>query len=193
MSVVIVQTFVRLSRMAVSVDALARRVEELGRATSENGDQIKSNKFVVPAEAVLLSKLNPMIPRVWLPHVSKSRRSLASTEFLVALPRGRSTRSFLYAMFGSDSFLETFATLVTGTSGSHQRVKPEDLLATPIVIPSPQCIFHFSEAIEPLLERVAHNIQESRTLAAIRDALLPKLISGEVPVNSAEQMVGGSR
>ncbi|MGD0815917.1 MAG: ORF6N domain-containing protein [Verrucomicrobiota bacterium] len=41
MSVVIVQTFVRLSRMAVSMDALARRVEELGRATSENSEQIK--------------------------------------------------------------------------------------------------------------------------------------------------------
>jgi hypothetical protein len=41
MSVVIVQTFVRLSRMAVSMDALARKVEELGRATSENSEQIK--------------------------------------------------------------------------------------------------------------------------------------------------------
>ena len=41
MSVVIVQTFVRLSRVAVSMDALARRVEELGRATSENSEQIK--------------------------------------------------------------------------------------------------------------------------------------------------------
>ena len=41
MSVVIVQTFVRLSRLAVSMDALTRRVEELGRATSENSEQIK--------------------------------------------------------------------------------------------------------------------------------------------------------
>jgi len=42
MSVVVVQTFVRLSRLAVSMDALARRVEELGRATSENTEQIKA-------------------------------------------------------------------------------------------------------------------------------------------------------
>lgn len=41
MSVVIVQTFVRLQRMAVSVDALSRKVEELERATHENRDQIK--------------------------------------------------------------------------------------------------------------------------------------------------------
>jgi hypothetical protein len=41
MSVIIVQTFVRLSRMAVSMDALARRVEEVGRATEQNSEQIK--------------------------------------------------------------------------------------------------------------------------------------------------------
>jgi hypothetical protein len=41
MSVVIVQTFVRLQRMTVSVEALARKVEELERATTENRGEIK--------------------------------------------------------------------------------------------------------------------------------------------------------
>jgi hypothetical protein len=40
MSVLIVQTFVRLRRMAVSVDALARKVEELERATRDNRKDI---------------------------------------------------------------------------------------------------------------------------------------------------------
>ncbi|MBI4660754.1 MAG: ORF6N domain-containing protein, partial [Verrucomicrobia bacterium] len=40
MSVLIVQTFVRLQRMVVSVDALSRKVEELERATNGNRDQI---------------------------------------------------------------------------------------------------------------------------------------------------------
>ncbi|MGA2657242.1 MAG: hypothetical protein ABSH34_06950 [Verrucomicrobiota bacterium] len=41
MSVIIVQTFVRLQRVAVSMDALSRKVHELERATNENRDQIK--------------------------------------------------------------------------------------------------------------------------------------------------------
>ncbi len=41
MSVLIVQTFVRLQRMVASVDALARKVEELERATQANRDEIK--------------------------------------------------------------------------------------------------------------------------------------------------------
>jgi hypothetical protein len=56
MSVVIVQTFVRLSRMVVSMDALTRRVEDLGRATNENSEQIKKivaaiRELMRPAES----------------------------------------------------------------------------------------------------------------------------------------------
>jgi hypothetical protein len=58
MSVVIVQTFVRLSRMAVSMDALSRRVEELGRTTNENSEQIKR---IVAAIGEL--KTPPKLPR----------------------------------------------------------------------------------------------------------------------------------
>jgi hypothetical protein len=57
MSVVIVQTFVRLSRMAVSMDALARRVEEVGRATSENSEQIKK---IVAAIRELMTPPKPL-------------------------------------------------------------------------------------------------------------------------------------
>jgi type I restriction enzyme S subunit len=59
---------------------------------AEYGWQIKSNKFLVPSDAVLLSKLNPRIPRCWLPQVSASRRSLCSTEYIVALPKAAFTR-----------------------------------------------------------------------------------------------------
>ncbi len=40
----------------------------------------------------------------------------------------------------------------------------------------------FDRQVRPLFERVHHNIEESRTLAALRDALLPKLLSGELRV-----------
>jgi type I restriction enzyme S subunit len=154
---------------------------------TERGDQIKSNKFTVPSEGVLLSKLNPRIPRVWLPKVVTDRRSVASTEFLVSLPKGDATRDYLYGLFKSDSFLDVFTSLVTGTSGSHQRVKPEYLLGMHVVIPSRACMVHFSETIGPLLKRAVTNIVESRTFATIRDTLLPKLISGEIRVKHAKR------
>ena len=74
--------------------------------------------------------------------------------------------------------------MVTGTSGSHQRVKPESLLSMDTVIPPQGLIQSFAEKAAPRLARINHNICESRTLAALRDALLPKLLSGELRLPS---------
>ena len=53
----------------------------------EKGDTIRSGKYLVEEPAVLVSKLNPRIPRVWLAQPSSGGRSVASTEFLVLQPR----------------------------------------------------------------------------------------------------------
>lgn len=44
-----------------------------------------------------------------------------------------------------------------------------------------------AETLDPLLARQSKNVSESRTLAAIRDLLLPKLISGEIRIKKAEE------
>ena len=153
---------------------------------AEIGEQIQSNKFVVSPDAVLLSKLNPRFPRVWLPDTSRARRSVCSMEFLVSIPRSDISREYLYSLFNSQLFLQIFTTLVTGTSSSHQRVKPDYLLGMDVIIPTQETVDHFTELVRTLLDRVAQNITESRTLAALRDTLLPKLISGELRVKDAE-------
>jgi type I restriction enzyme S subunit len=146
------------------------------------GEQIQSNKFIVPTNAVLISKLNPRIPRVWFPNIKEYHRSVCSTEFLVAIPKKIVSREYLYTIFTSQIFLDVFATLVTGTSGSHQRVKPEYLLAMDLAIPPQKLMDRFTEIVRPLYKRIAINLDESRTLAILRDTLLPKLLSGQIRV-----------
>jgi type I restriction enzyme S subunit len=148
----------------------------------DTGDTIKSNKFLVSSDCVLVSKLNPRIPRVWLPALSGENRAICSTEFLVTTPKPAASREFLFCLFTNETFVSVFATMVTGTSGSHQRVKPESLLGMDVIIPPPSVIQNFTETTAPLLQRINHNIHESRTLAELRDALLPKLLSGELRV-----------
>jgi len=148
----------------------------------EIGGNIKSNKFLVPDDIVLLSKLNPDTPRVWLPFVSQEMRSICSTEFLVVKSHGVFPREYIYSLFCSDAFTQQFSTMVTGTSGSHQRVKPESLLKMSIIAPPQNTAQEFAETIKPVLRRVHSNSEQSRTLAALRDALLPRLMSGEVRV-----------
>lgn len=157
-------------------------------AKREVGEDIKSNKFLVPPDSILLSKLNPRIPRVWLPSLSAEVRSICSTEFLVVVPREEIDREYLYSLFSSSEFIDEFASRATGTSGSHQRVRSEDLLRIEIDVPEWPARKAYSEIVRPMFIKVAQNLEESRTLAALRDTLLPKLLSGEIRVKQAEKI-----
>jgi type I restriction enzyme S subunit len=47
----------------------------------------------------------------------------------------------------------------------------------------------FDEVVEPFVSQLLANCTQSQTLAAARDSLLPKLISGELRVRDAERVV----
>jgi type I restriction enzyme S subunit len=145
----------------------------------EIGSNIKSNKLVVAKDAVLMSKLNPHIPRTWLPDVSAERRSVCSTEFIVAIAKNGFSREYVFSVFTSPDFMTTYGTLVTGTTGSHQRIKTESLLAIAQVTPPQRLIQEFSDRIKPAFQQLQSNINQSRTLASLRDTLLPQLMRGE--------------
>lgn len=58
-------------------------------------------------------------------------------------------------------------------------------MATEIPIPSAEEMRRFTEIVAPLYARANLARAESATLAALRDALLPKLISGELRIPTA--------
>jgi type I restriction enzyme S subunit len=145
--------------------------------TVAEGSAIKSNKFLVEDGIVLVSRLNPRIPRVWFPR-PRGRRCVCSTEYLVLSPEPQVTPEFIYGLLCSESFGDELVSRVTGTSGSHQRVKPGDALSIQVVLPPPPAIEQFSEVTAPLLRRAGHCLDESERLASVRDALLPRLLGG---------------
>jgi type I restriction enzyme, S subunit len=59
----------------------------------------------------------------------------------------------------------------------------------PLLVPGEQVARSFSDIAQALYERVVSNMQQSTLLAATRDALLPKLISGEIRISDAEKML----
>ena len=156
----------------------------------EIGGNIKSLKSRVPAGVILLSKLNPEIERVWLVDVQPGDRAICSTEFLVLAPRLAHGRSYVYCLARSPQFRQELEGLVTGTSKSHQRAQVGSILGLSVVRPPEKLLNRFEVVAEPLLARTLARRSESRTLAALRDALLPKLISGELRVKDAEALLG---
>ena len=58
-----------------------------------------------------------------------------------------------------------------------------------VVVPSNEVLTTFSKLAAPLYRQLAENEHESRTLAKLRDTLLPKLISGELRLKDAAKLV----
>jgi type I restriction enzyme, S subunit len=61
-----------------------------------------------------------------------------------------------------------------------------------VLVPPREILDRFVDLVRPLYKRIAANLRESKTLTDLRDALLPKLLSGEVRVKQAEKIVGGA-
>ena len=145
----------------------------------DHGAAIRSNKLVIPPNAVLLSKLNPDIARVWIPELPGQRPQVCSSEFLVFTPRESGNRSILYSLFTDSRFRSLMQSAVTGTSKSHQRVAPTAIYQSSVLSGTPTLFRLFDEAVDPWINRIIVNRAESRTLSSIRDHLLPELISGK--------------
>ena len=159
------------------------------RPAIDKGLSIKSNKTLVPKGAVLLSKLNPEIPRVWLPEDPCQRQQIGSTEFLALVPSVIAGRALLFCLFSDDRFREMLQSMVTGTSKSHQRISPKSLYEREVIAGNIQLFARFEELAHYLLVKTLANRSEAWTLAQARDLLLPKLISGEIRVGDVDKFV----
>ena len=75
--------------------------------------------------------------------------------------------------------------LVNKAIGSaQQNISKGIVQETQVILPPPPVIERFAMLVLPLFDRWVANLYQSRTLADLRDTLLPKLISGELSVLS---------
>jgi type I restriction enzyme S subunit len=81
--------------------------------------------------------------------------------------------------------------IVSGyANGTTVNMLPPDGLQSPhIVVPPARVVATFNTLAAAVRARNEEMVEECRTLAALRDALLPKLISGELRVNDAERFI----
>lgn len=162
------------------------RMPERGEGTA-----IKSNKFRVEGPSVLVSKLNPHIPRVWYAEPTSGQTALASTEFVVLHPTGECTPAILWAACAAPEFASALTERVTGTTGSHQRVRPQDVLEAEVPDVS-ALTSDVYELVDSLVLRALAARRESEALSRLRDVLLPPLMSGELRVQDAALLIGES-
>ncbi len=100
----------------------------------EPASAIGSQKFRVTTDAVLVSLLNPRIPRVWM--AQGGPNAVCSTEFAVLAPEtGDLSLDFIHVWCRSTGFWEQLQLRAGGTTGSRQRAKAEGLAKIEMPLP----------------------------------------------------------
>ena len=111
-----------------------------------------------------------------------------STGFAVLRPLSVEYAEFVFFAATAAENVAALSRLADG--GAYPAVRPEVVVATQVVTSGDDVIKGFSRLSGPLLAKMAENERESRILAALRDALLPELISGVLRVEDVKQFRG---
>lgn len=92
---------------------------------------------------------------------------------------------YLYFALSDDRVLLDFAN--KGGKAAIPGINQTDVRSTLILVPPKRVLSVFERQAQPICQLIIENFAESRDLAAMRDTLLPKLLSGEVSVGSRSQ------
>lgn len=105
---------------------------------------------------------------------------IVSTGFAVLSPCNFGP-SFLYETTTQPEFVDHLASNADGST--YPAVRPEHFASAEVVVPPQLLLDAFESITMPLRDSFAAAERESATLAALRDYLLPKLLSGDIRVN----------
>lgn len=105
---------------------------------------------------------------------------LGSTEFIVL--RGRTVGpAYTYCLARSEAFRRHAIASMSGASG-RQRVRSECFDTYMLAEPPPEIAGRFEDFAEPLFRTIRTLAEESKQLMALRDLLLPRLLTGQVDI-----------
>jgi type I restriction enzyme S subunit len=106
---------------------------------------------------------------------------------LVLPSEGTRELAYVYCLTRDPEFKSSVEQKAHGTAQAN--VSASSILSINAMIPPSLVQSRFNLLCQPLFDRLLSNLAETRTLAALRDALLPKLLSGAVAVGDAEGII----
>jgi type I restriction enzyme S subunit len=132
----------------------------------------------------LLARITPCLENgktAFVDFLKDGQVGWGSTEYIVFHPKPPLPPEYGYYLARSEELRNHAIINMTGTSG-RQRTPASCFDNYMIAIPPLQLASKFGEFAKSLMEKIKINDEENRILVSLRNALLPKLISGEVSV-----------
>jgi type I restriction enzyme S subunit len=136
----------------------------------------------------LLARITPCLENgktAFIDFLDDGEVAFGSTEYIVLAPKNDTPPEMLYCLARYPAFVDYAVKNMNGSSG-RQRVSAETVGQYRLPLFDKHSLVLFKEVVSPMLLKMRYNSLENMRLAELRDALLPKLMSGEIDVSAVQ-------
>ena len=152
-----------------------RRITDAGLAKISSG--------LLPVGTVLMSSRAPV------GYLAVADIPVAINQGFIAMRPNKSASNYFLLNWCQSNMIE-IENRASGTTFAE--ISKSAFRPIPLILPPAKVMEAFTECVEPFYSQIASSLRESRDLATLRDTLLPKLLSGEVSVPVAEELIVSS-
>lgn len=143
----------------------------------------ESNKFAFRKGDILFGKLRPYFHKVGVAPID----GVCSTDIIVLAAKEYSWMGFVLGHVSSREFIEYASANANGTK--MPRTSWSDVARYKIALPPKVLAEAFNDFVQPLLDSIIANVHSSHMLSALRDILLPKVMSGRLRVKDPDRLL----
>ena len=112
---------------------------------------------------------------------------VASLDVAILRTKETDAKQYFYGLMSTYRFHRYAESFATGTTVLH--LSPKGITTFEFACPSAELVKKYHEFAAPIFAKIEANILESQELAKLRDTLLPKLLSGEINLETTEELV----
>ena len=159
----------------IALEHMPKRCIALGDWSSAAG--LASGKLRFERGDILFGKLRPYFHKVGIAPLN----GVCSTDIVVMSPKESNWFGFVLGHVSSSAFVAYTDATSTGTK--MPRTKWADMAKYKVALPSGRLPEAFNEMVQMWIKSMLSAIHESRALAAQRDTLLPRLVSGALGIS----------
>jgi type I restriction enzyme S subunit len=156
--------------------------QSLGLDAWGTAEELESAKSCFEKGDILFGKLRPYFHKI----VIAPFAGVCSTDILVCRAQLPEYYGFV-AMHLFSTELVAYADRLSN-GAKMPRVNWKDLGDYPVVIPPSGLALAYAEVVQPMFDQITDNVLQAKTLATLRDTLLPRLISGQLRLPEAEAL-----
>jgi len=93
---------------------------------------------------------------------------------------------YLYQVLRQTETIEYFNVIAESRSGTFPQITFDSVKNYKLLVPSNDCLNKYIESVSPIFSKIDLLNEQTKNLAAIRDTLLPRLISGQLRITDQE-------